>query len=270
MPRSFSDLRRGLKLLADKRWRRAKAGIWMMRRLQPLWLECDTANIYRFCTPSRIALRRAQQMFEKEPDTITWIKSFEENDIFYDIGANVGIFSIYAAVSKRAKVYAFEPAFHNYYLLNRNILLNHLEEVYAYNIALSDSNGLDCVYMTSVLDGAAGVNLELGLDHTDCMGVSEYKQPIVVCTLDKFVNTDRIDFPTHIKIDVDGLEPAIINGGLGIICDKRLKSLLVEVNEADQKHRDMVATIKKAGFHEARSDYARYQGGRCINYTFRR
>ena len=59
-----------------------------------------------------------------------------------DIGANVGAYTIYAAVSKDIPVYAFEPAFHSYYLLNRNIALNGLTDVKAYNLALSGEQSI--------------------------------------------------------------------------------------------------------------------------------
>ena len=46
--------------------------------------------------------------------------------VFLDIGANVGIYSVYAAKSKKCKVYSFEPSVFNLEILARNVFLNEL------------------------------------------------------------------------------------------------------------------------------------------------
>src|SRR5215467_14181444 len=57
-----------------------------------------------------LAQWRAQTLLAKEPETIEWIDSFADGDTFWDIGANIGIYSVYAAVSRRVRVLAFEPS----------------------------------------------------------------------------------------------------------------------------------------------------------------
>ena len=57
----------------------------------------------------------------KEPDTLKWIESFDKNSTFIDIGANVGIYSIYAS-HFTSQVFSFEPDALNYSLLNLYIL----------------------------------------------------------------------------------------------------------------------------------------------------
>ena len=63
---------------------------------------------------------RAETFFTKEPDTIEWIESFDKNDVFLDIGANIGIYSLYAAKNV-SKVWAIEPESLNFAMLNLNI-----------------------------------------------------------------------------------------------------------------------------------------------------
>src|SRR5437879_5933266 len=65
-------------------------------------------HAYVFVATSALLLWRARTLFSKEPETIEWIRSFGPDDVFYDIGANVGIYSIFAGVRCR-KIYAFEP-----------------------------------------------------------------------------------------------------------------------------------------------------------------
>jgi hypothetical protein len=68
---------------------------------------------------------------EKEAETIDWIATFfKEGDIFFDIGANVGAYSLVASKFYNGKImiYAFEPGFANFVQLCKNILLNGCQE----------------------------------------------------------------------------------------------------------------------------------------------
>ena len=52
---------------------------------------------------------RMDRMLSKEPETIKWMNNFDSNTIFFDIGANIGIYTLYSAIVKSNTVYAFEP-----------------------------------------------------------------------------------------------------------------------------------------------------------------
>lgn len=67
------------------------------------------------------ALWRVETFKTKEPETLDWIPGFKSDDVLLDVGANVGMHTI-AAASVGAQVYAIEPAFFNFALLNRNII----------------------------------------------------------------------------------------------------------------------------------------------------
>src|SRR5437660_1506562 len=82
---------------------------------------------------------RVQTLFTKEPGTIDWIESFAPGEVFVDVGANIGIYSLYAGVAAGAEVYAFEPESQNYAELYRNILLNQAHRsITAYCAAIGD------------------------------------------------------------------------------------------------------------------------------------
>ena len=51
-----------------------------------------------------IELWRARTYLTKEPETINWIDGFKKNEVFFDVGANIGLYSIYAA-KKNCKVF---------------------------------------------------------------------------------------------------------------------------------------------------------------------
>ena len=57
-----------------------------------------------FSVPNHLALYRCKTFKTKEPDTLTWIEQMGEDSVFWDIGANVGLYSIYAAKYNKCKV----------------------------------------------------------------------------------------------------------------------------------------------------------------------
>lgn len=74
---------------------------------------------YLFYAGNPLLLWRAGTLFSKGRETIQWIRTSERNDMFYDIGANVGGYAIYASRRCR-KIFAFEPEAQNFAVLNRN------------------------------------------------------------------------------------------------------------------------------------------------------
>ena len=83
----------------------------------------------KFEVSNYIPYTRAVTLFTKEPETIAWIDDrVLPGDVFYDIGANIGVFSLYSAKVKKATVIAFEPHAKNYGILNENIFLNYARQ----------------------------------------------------------------------------------------------------------------------------------------------
>ena len=66
-------------------------------------------NFY-FAKSNSLNEYRVNTFLTKEPETINWINTFKEKDIFWDIGANIGLYSIYASVISKCKVFSFEPS----------------------------------------------------------------------------------------------------------------------------------------------------------------
>ena len=99
-----------------------------------------------FFTPNYLTEWRVNTFFSKEPETLKWIDSFEkkENLIFWDIGANIGLYSIYNAIKNYgSKTYSFEPSTSNLRVLSRNISNNNLEnQIYLFPIPLTNRSEL--------------------------------------------------------------------------------------------------------------------------------
>jgi len=193
----------------------------------------------KFLTPNRITQKRADRLLTKEPDTIRWIDNM--SGILYDIGANVGTYSIYAGL-RGITVYAFEPEASNYALLNENIKNNNLDNVLAYCLALSDRHEYDSLYLSTTEVGgslhAFGEKLDYKLQHFNPV----FRQGCMSVTLDE-INLPK---PDHIKIDVDGFEHLVVAGGMGKIMDAQ--SVLIEINHNLKEHEQIIDILVELGF----------------------
>jgi len=107
---------------------------------------------FRFHINHPISYFRAREFLTVEPDLVNWIEDYIDADsILYDVGANIGAYSLYAA-RKGARVIAFEPGADNYGLLNKNIALNHMDDrISAFNAEIHDKTGTDaCISPSSI------------------------------------------------------------------------------------------------------------------------
>lgn len=222
----------------------------LMERFQPVYkLQLSEGKELTFFCPNALALWRAQTLFSKEPDTIEWINGFEPNNVFYDVGANVGVYSLYSAATKPLTVYAFEPESQNYALLNRNIYLNHLQEcIQAYNFAISETAKIDHLYLAEFNAGGALNNFGEEINYKKEKFQSAYKQGVASFTLDTLIAQFRLPIPNYLKIDVDGLEANIIAGADHLLSQKPLKSVLIELNTELDTDLALIDVIKNKGF----------------------
>ena len=220
-------------------------------------LEHDGAKMV-FATPSTLTRWRVQSIYEKEPWTLEWIAGFEPGDILLDCGANVGMYTIWAAATRRARVYAFEPEAQNYALLNRNILLNDFAGlVTAYCMGLSDKSGLSTLHMSDLRIGGSCHALGEPLDYKHEPMNVVFKQGSIAGTVDELVRAGELPVPNHIKIDVDGFEPKVIAGAKMTLENPSLKSMLIETNQNLDDHRVMVRELNVLGFTYDRAQVER-------------
>jgi FkbM family methyltransferase len=205
----------------------------------------------RFYAPTPLLQVRAMGVLNKEPDMISWIDDFSEDAVFWDIGANVGVFSLYAAARTGCRVQAFEPAAANFHVLVRNITLNNLaDHITAFCAALSGKTELGVLNSSSLAMGAALSQFGRPGDRSRYMnGTSAGRQGMLGFTVDSFIELFHPPFPTYIKLDVDGLELAIVEGAHKTLRDPRLRSVMIELSLSDVKERMTgMAMMVEAGF----------------------
>ena len=253
---------------------RAEALENLTERMQ-VTIETPRGSI-RYYAPTPLLLARGKNMLLKEMDTIRWIDGFPGSCVFWDVGANVGVYSLYAATKRGVSVLSFEPLAANFHALSRNVELNRLgEQITGYCLALSGATELGVLNMDSSAMGSA-------LSQFGRPGeISRYctRKEDSGCThgmigysVDDFINQFHPSFPNYIKMDVDGLEWKILQGARKTVCDSRLRSLLVELTLSDQREHDLaVAFLGDFGFGLVSvGDVQGTEAGKAANHLFER
>jgi FkbM family methyltransferase len=213
----------------------------------------------------------------KEPETIEWIHNFfREGDVYCDIGANVGAYALVAAKHFRGKVqvYAFEPSFPTFKQLCTNVVLNDCQgSITPLQVALSDRTGVAVLNYSSLLPGSALHALGQAVDYKGEHFQPVVKQSVLAFALDDLIRQFVLSPPTHIKLDVDGIELRILKGAEKTLFSAALKSVLVEILEGDPQSAEVVALLEQSGL-KFQSKHKYVYGGdsgpssRTYNYIF--
>ncbi|MGQ0663499.1 MAG: FkbM family methyltransferase [Pseudomonadota bacterium] len=209
-------------------------------------------------------LWRARSFHDEEPETIKWLDTLDKNDVLWDIGANVGMYSLYAAKFRGCRVFAFEPEAQNFALLVENIALNGVgERCIPAAIALCGSNGYGYLSVRYITKGGAYNHFGLAQQRNNETGTDVYiprsvenpdrarpvvRQLVLGRTLDDLATGDEVSPPTHLKIDVDGLEPEIIDGAKAVLSDPWLESILIEINRNSPRDMAIPDILTAHGF----------------------
>lgn len=175
---------------------------------------------------------RMDRILTKEPETIQWINSFDKDSVFFDVGANIGIYSLYSAITRNNVVYAFEPHAASYKNLLDSINANKLKNCHAYCVALSDKVNLGTINVKNMHEGVAeNIVGETGDYYHGCTELS----------LDFLVERKILPQPDYIKIDVDGFEDKVVEGSMKTF--KNCKGLLIEVNNKNVNYISMITAL---------------------------
>jgi FkbM family methyltransferase len=231
----------------------------------------DGPYTYKFVPVNEHCAWRVKTMFTKEPDTIDWLSQMKPGETLVDVGANIGIYTIFAAV-RGVKVVAFEPEALNYAILNQNLYVNGVQNVTAYCVALTDfgmleqSWGVSTLNLSMMMPGGSCHSFGEEVDHRLQARKAPFKQGCIGAELTQFEI-----YPDYVKIDVDGFEHKVVGGGMPAI--QHSKSVLIEINQNLPEHRDLVDTMLGWGFKydPDQVEKARRKEGaflNCGNYIF--
>lgn len=199
-----------------------------------------------FCTGHGRLVWRAKTLFSEEEGLIRWIDSFNEQDVFYDIGANVGNYSLYAAKTKKIPVYAFEPEINNLQLLYANIHKNSLGQFcIPVPLACDHETKIKPFYIREFTKGGAinSVGREsIFLETKDQLFV----QKTLCMPIDDMIKIFNMQKPTKVKIDVDTNELNIVEGMKKIL--PYIKEIYIELYSPFPEHAEVINILKNEGF----------------------
>jgi len=212
----------------------------------------------KFVTPNALNLYRATTFSTKEPETLEWIERIPPKSVLWDIGANVGLYSCYAAKVRDCRVFAFEPSVFNLELLARNIFNNQLSNhVTIIPLPLTDVLGFSTLNMTSTNWGGAlsTFGQSYGHDGHEMKKVFEFKT-VGISMIDAIVRLG-VPQPDFIKMDVDGIEHLILRGGIDVL--KTAHGILIEINDHFSEQADSASQVlSDCGFELKEKRHAEY------------
>jgi FkbM family methyltransferase len=212
---------------------------WLLTLRQPLVRDIeitDGSTAYRFRCETVREFNRCLKLFSKEPGTFAWITTeVKRGQVVYDIGANIGVYTILAArqAGPNGKVYAFEPHAANFTRLIDNVIRNNLQDVVVpCSVALDAEAGFSHFNYDSASAGTS--NSQFSADSGAAMQPhgSEIAELKYATTIDQLMESGRIASPHHIKIDVDGNEHRILQGMARLLGSSAAPlTIQVELNE---------------------------------------
>lgn len=161
-----------------------------------------------------------------------------KNDLFIDVGANLGHYTLLASKIKESDVISFEPDDDTYARLKKNIEINNLEKlVQLFNLGLGDKKE-SLAFRTLRNNG-----------HNYISNSKEYDKIVNIMTLDQLKPGL---LPKLIKIDVEGYEKKVLKGGEKLLRNKLVNALVIEISKHCERYGDRIEDVfeilKKYGF----------------------
>lgn len=163
-------------------------------------------------------------------------KGFEinENDLVIDVGAHIGVFSVFASqFARKGKIYAFEPILENYIMLKQNIEINRIQNINPINMAISDKSGDKEMHLNDFNTGAHSFS-----------GRGNKTRMVIVqaISLEDFIKQNYIEQIDFLKMDCEGAEYEILYGSPDRIL-RMIKKISMEHHHFDD-NMDIFALMK--------------------------
>jgi len=172
-----------------------------------------------------------------------------------DIGANIGLFTVYCANFDSTYVHSFEPVPQTFARLKSNIQRNNLEDKVALNLlAVGAEEG---IVQFAIFDDSPAVNRIFNRSESSAFSEQENNQfktiDVAVTTLDKYCRDQNITSIDFLKVDVEGMESWFIEGAREMLANKSVKAILIEICPTNLKQSEssveiLYQSIVKSGY----------------------
>ena len=235
-------LRRRLRGLPPAFRARVQSGLTLAMLSEPYYVQTPRGPV-AFTLLGVGSARRATGILDKQPATIVWIDSFAPGSVFWDIGANVGAYTVYAGLRGDIRVAAFEPAAVNYFLLTANCELNKQEDrVDCFLLGLGDSRRIERIEL-SQFEPAVSFSFR-GKKREPRTG----RQTALVLSIDQLVEEYGLACPNYLKIDVPSFAEQIIRGGTRTLPRPEVREVHIEAREESQRDGPLIELLDRFGF----------------------
>ncbi|OFW13973.1 MAG: hypothetical protein A3F70_08625 [Acidobacteria bacterium RIFCSPLOWO2_12_FULL_67_14] len=195
-----------------------------------------------FVLLGRASAGRAMSLLTKQPATIHWIDAFQPESVFWDVGANVGAYTVYAA-RRGAKVVAIEPAAVNLFLLAANCEANRVDDrVQCLMLGLGNVTGVAQLDVSQLMPAASFKFKGKGAQPLPT------HQAALTISMDRLIEEYGVACPHYIKIDAPGFTEDIITGGARTLQRPDVRELHIELREASKRGRRIADLLHGHGF----------------------
>lgn len=182
-----------------------------------------------------------------------FVQHLQDGDVFYDIGANVGFFSIIAAelVGDTGKVYAFEPGEGNAASIRHNARLNNFDQIEVIEKAVSDTSGEGQLLLAKYSGGHALATADAPPDLAGEVTVD-------LVSIDDLIAQDKIAPPNFVKVDVEGAELSVLKGMTQTIKTHQ-PTIIYEVDDGDRaayerKYQELAAFFESLNYQVTQTE----------------
>jgi len=195
---------------------------------------------------------RAKYGYEEEPMLLEWIDSWSSDEVFLDVGANIGTYTLYAA-KRGIRTIACEIDLINANLLYQNVFLNQLEEkILIFPLGVGEETTKKKLFLKAISPGDALHSLD---EPSYLLSKPQQIKKIdVLCfKIDDLISILSIQ-PTKLKVDTDGNELQVLLGADALL--DKIDEVYIELDETYQDHQKAISYLKSKNFIEKKREEA--------------
>lgn len=234
-----------------------------------------------FFSPNFLVNLLIRDFYSKEPETLEWIDNFSKKEkvIFWDIGSNIGLYSVYAAATiENIEVISFEPSTSNLRILSRNISINKLEKkIKIFQLPLGQNKNQFLEFSERKFnEGESHNTLDKNIDFEGKKLDPKNSYQVLSTNIDQLIDDKILNIPKYIKIDVDGIEHMILKGGIKLLKNIQVSEIQIEINENYNEQLNSVMKImnecmfkfKEKKRNDSNKYYLDHKFSKMYNYYF--
>lgn len=202
------------------------------------WVVRDGPTIYTAGEPTGLV----KEVFVRQVYSPPFCR-VEPEDVVVDIGANIGIFSMFAALQGATKVHSYEPSSETVSYLRKNAEANHLHQIVPHWGAVSDRTGTLRLFLTR--GHCSGSNRVFDIDLRE----GDTAEEVPAFTLEQVLDENGLETVDFMKIDCEGAEGLIVPS-TPAACFQRVKKLAMEFHDqmSPVRHEELQRQLEATGF----------------------